>query len=383
VICHDPRPTPEEWADYTHRKAVSEGLILTPGELSRYSESIWKRAAEAAMNAVLYRKARETAEPPPGVLARSLPPRPSLVILDGRLFPYEHVVDDYMHEHHEQVKLAIQEFNKLMALNDLYNDPRSPTTLYYGLVKRAHLQFFKVLMAVWMFKKQMLKEEEFWKILSCNIPDGWLMWKVFTLIREVVEDDSGQLVSFRVKHPFASIVRGKPLKELLDSVKDADSRKKLKALKDQSKWKEVLEKYAGERNEPFIDVEPYAVICAKGNIAAFFCDVPHLHLPAFEHLLLPRFEILLPYSAQQKDIEEFVKIAVERIASLLYFKKNWAVLHKLFFEDGTEWETRMIVTKEVNSAHEYANKLGRNYMYTILGLLEKALVNLLSRSGAS
>jgi Fe2+ or Zn2+ uptake regulation protein len=379
VICHDPRPTPEEWSEYTHHKAVSEGLILTPGELSRYSENIWKRAAEAAMNAVGYRKARETIKPPQGVLERVPTPRPSMVLLDGRLFPYEHVVDDYMHDHHEQVKIAIQEFNALMALNDAYNDPRNPATLYYGLVKRSPFEFFKVLLAFWMLKERILDDGEFWKILSCNMPDGWLLWKIFSLIREVSEE-AGILVSFRVRHPFASMVRGEPLKNLLDSVGGDDVKKKVEALKDQSRWVEFLEKYAIEKkNKPLIDVIPYAVICAKGSVLAFFCDVPYLK--EFENILLPRFEVLMPYSAQQTDIDEFVKVAVERVAALLYFKRNWMVFHKLFFQDGKERETSMVVTREVNSAHEYANRLGRHYRAVVIGLLEKALINLLSRSG--
>jgi hypothetical protein len=177
------------------------------------------------------------------------------------------------------------------------------------------------------------------------------------------------------------MVRGEPLKNLLNDVGINDVKKKIEVLKDQSRWVKVLEKYAIEKkNKPLIDVVPYAVICAKGNVLTFFCDVPYLK--EFEHILLPRFEVLMPYSAQRTDIEEFVKVAVERIASLLYFKKNWMVFHKLFLLNGKEQETSMVVTREVNSAHEYANKLGRHYRAVVIGLLEKALINLLSRSGS-
>lgn len=376
---HDPRPTPEEWAEYTHHKAISEGLILTPGELARYSESIWKRAAEAAMNAVEYRKARETIRPPKGVLGRLPNPEPSIVTLDGRLFPYEHVVDDYMHDHHEQVKAAIQEFNALVAFNDAYNDHRNPTTLYCGLVKRSPYQSFKILLACWMLKENLLSEEEFWKILShsCNMPDGWLLWKIFSLMREML-DGNNMLISFQVKRPFASMVRGEPLKDLLEGVRGRDVNDRVEALKDQSRWSEVLEKYAERKNKPMIDVKPYAVICAKGHILTFFCDVPYLS--KFEHIVLPRFEVLVPYSAVGSTIDDFIKVAVGRIASLLCFRKNWMVFHKLYLQEGEPQETSMIVTREVNSAHEYANLLGRHYKAVVIGLLEKALIELLSRS---
>ncbi|RLI41089.1 hypothetical protein DRO69_12020 [Candidatus Bathyarchaeota archaeon] len=374
-LCHDPRPTPEDWADYTHYKAISDGLILTPRELSKYPESIWKRAAEAAMNAVEYRKARETIKPPPGVLGRLSSARlPSFVILDGRLFPYEHYVDDYLHYHHEQVKIAIQEFNELLAVNDAYNSPYNPTILFCGLVKRSHYEFFKVLLVFWMQKEGLLNDEEFWKVLSCRIPDGWLLWKIFSLISQI-RPGVQMLVTFRVRKPFASMVQGDPLKDLLDSV-EGGAEEKIMALKDQERWKEQLEKYAQKNNRPMIDMTPYSVICAKGRVAYFFCDVPHLR--GYENILLPRFEVLLPYSAQSQTADAFDKIAAEKIAALIYFHKNWAVFHKLYLQREIH-ETAMVVTREVNSSHEYANKLGRVYQMAVIGLLEKALINLLSR----
>ncbi|MCD6514765.1 MAG: hypothetical protein J7L07_07555, partial [Candidatus Odinarchaeota archaeon] len=210
IVC-DPRPLPEDWAEYERTRAVREGLILTPAELSEYSEHIWKRAAEAAMNAVEYRKLKEVFAPPEDILGRGTR-FPCFAFLDGRIYPYEHKFDDYIHYHHEQVALAFEKLNELIALNNTYNPPEDPKILLCGLVKRSELNIFRILLAFWMLKEKMIEEDEFWKILRSHIPDGYLVWKIFSLIEEFERKKEGILITFRVRKPFFSIVLDKPLK---------------------------------------------------------------------------------------------------------------------------------------------------------------------------
>jgi len=377
IVC-DPRPLPEDWAEYEQSRAVREGLILTPAELSEYSESIWKRAAEAAMNAIEYRKLKEAFAPPEDVLGRGVQ-LPCFAFLDGRIYPYEHKFDDYIHDHHEQVSLAFEKLNELIALNNTYNPPEDPKVLLCGLVKRSELNVFRFLLAFWMLREKIIKEDEFWKVLRSHIPDGYLIWKLFSLIEEFDPGKEGILITFRVRKPFFSIVLDKPLKDVLNEGKTVDE--KLEALMSQTIWERHLRNYAEEKNRPMISVSHYAVTCAKGYILHFYSDAPHLR--TFNEIILPRFEILVPYGASTgEQLKIFDRTATSRLSSLLYHYRNWLVFYKLYLRDVVT-QTQLLVTREVNSAHEYANKLGRTYSLTVIGLLEKALINLLTKKYAS
>jgi len=370
-IC-DPRPLPEDWAEYTRSKAVGEGLILTPRETEGYSENIREKATEAALNAVEYEKLRESFDPPSDVLGRG-GDLPHFAFLDGRLYPYEHTFDDYIHDHHEQVALSFRKFNMIISLNDIYNRPEHVRVLICGLTKTSELNVFRILLAFWLRKEGVLNEEEFWKVIQSPLLDGYLVWKIFSLIDEL-EPEEGVLTTFRVRKPFFSLVWQTPLRNVLNEGKTVDE--KVRALRDQELWEKHLREYAEDRNRPVADVTPFAVACTRGYILYFYIDAPYFRPSSVGDIFLPRFEILVPYSAALgENLKKFDQSAVSKLIALLRMY-NWFVFYKSYESNGPI-ESRIIVTREVNSAHEHATMLGRIYLSTIYGMLEKTLIKLL------
>ena len=126
------------------------------------------------------------------------------------------------------------------------------------------------------------------------------------------------------------------------------------------------------------DITRYAVACTHGYVLHFYIDAPRFRPSSVGDIFLPRFEILIPYSASSgKSLKKFDRSAVAKLAGLLSLR-DWLIFYKVYKLDE-EVESLIIVPKEVNSAHEYACMLGRIYLSTIYGILEKNLIKLLSK----
>lgn len=383
----DPRPLPEDWADYKRPKAEEEGLIVTPASLQDMNPALWKRAGEAALDAVEYRKLEEAFWPPKDVLGTDLrysAARPLIVFLDGRIFPYEFRIDDYLHDHGKFVQAAFANLVKVMGSNDIYNPPGNPRTLICGVVKRSGLNVFRIVLSFWLFMQGLIGEDDFWRIMEAPLPDGYLLWKIFSLIRrqgELGSSESELLVTFRIRKPFFSMVQEVTLLKDVTAL-GRTAKEKIEGLSNLSVWEDALREFARESRMPEVNVGPYAVACTSAFILHFYCDAPHLS-PLRGDVILPRFEVLIPYRIPRRrsDLLLFDESVLGRMNYLFGRLKNWFVFYKIYEERG-ERESRLLVPREVNSAHEWANELGREYKTTIVGLLEEAFIRLLTRNSS-
>ena len=385
IKAFDPRPLPEHWADYKRIDAEEEGFIVTPASLQEMDQSLWKRAGEAALDAVEYRKLKEAFLPPKDLLGTESPyvsSRPLIAFLDGRIFPYEFRFDDYLHDHGKFVQAAFINMADLIAGNDLYNQPENPRTIICGVVKRSGLNVFKIILSFWLYMEGLIEEDTFWKIMDAPLTDGYLLWKIFSLIRSRLDEKirEGLLVTFRVRKPFYSMIQEVTIledKEYMNLLAEESAEEKMKILGDLSLWEDALRRYARKRRMPEVDVGPYAVACTSAFILQFYCDAPYLS--NLQDLILPRFEVLIPYriARNRSQLLLFDHSVLIRMNLLFGRLKKSMVLYKIYEEDR-ERESRLVVPREVNSAHEWANQLGREYKTTIVGLLEEAFIRLIT-----
>ncbi len=168
-------PHPRRFAELERYEAIHNGYLVTP-EMIEESEERASRLVEAAMNILEYTMIQnalqgrysdaklaiegmgEDAET--YIEERPLiPPRP--IFHDGRIFPYEHKLSDYIGGygswHSRLVRLSIRKFYDLVKA--VMGDEK---TLIVGVVKRAQSPYLHPLIIWLLYKYKGINEEGFW-----------------------------------------------------------------------------------------------------------------------------------------------------------------------------------------------------------------------------
>lgn len=345
-------PEPRRLAELHEKEALERGFIIPP-ELLDEMEGYSKRAVEAAMNILEYSLIKE--ELNPALREKGLrlgargtsgprpqfPPRP--VYHDGRLFPYEHKLDDYTTgysaSHSKLVRLSFARFRDV--LRDVIGDP---SLTVVGVVKRTRSPVLHPLLVYGLYTIGAISSDiELWKQLprwhyieryeveallralytKRGIEKG-KTYRTVGVIRRLWAMDKDLVWAF-VRPDYGA-------KNILDeydeefwlelAVINSDQLHYGRGLKGYLMFKDVEEPYADET---------LAYVLAKASVAMTYIlpppdyvNIDHFTKTKYEKLALPRYEVLIaPPNVKQIDVTRMEEAARH------YRKRSREVLSRL------------------------------------------------------
>ena len=192
-------PDPSSLAQLRHRDAIEHGYMVTPDIIEESEERV-SRIVEAAMNILEYQLMLNsiTGAVPGGTLRlessgsgdysseRPMPP-PRPIFHDGRLFPYEHKLADYVGGygdwHSRLVRISISRFRDVIR-HVIGSSTEEPDLLIVGVVKRGRAPTVHPLI-IWILRNlKVLDDKAFWDKVT-----QWLYerYEVTALFRGIVK----------------------------------------------------------------------------------------------------------------------------------------------------------------------------------------------------
>ncbi len=191
-------PDPSSLAQLRHRDAVEHGYLITPDIIEESEERV-SRIVEAAMNILEYQlmlnsimgavsggTLRLESSGFSGYdLERPMPP-PKPIFHDGRLFPYEHKLADYVGGygdwHSRLVRISVSRFRDIIR-HVMGSSTEEPDLLIVGVVKRGRAPTIHSLI-IWALRKlKAIDDKAFWDKIT-----QWLYerYEVTALFRGIV-----------------------------------------------------------------------------------------------------------------------------------------------------------------------------------------------------
>lgn len=337
-------PHPRSLGELDRTDAIDRGFIVTPDMLEEAGRG-GRRVVEAAMNVLEYSIISEelTARPGPRGLVidgdytekPSFEPRP--IYHDGRLFPYEHRIDDYAggygEAHTRLVRAGFARFRSI--LRAVASDER---VVIVGVVKRPYSPTVYPLILYGLREAGAIDDWELWRLLQLGAAlERYIVADLLTAVYEVRRE---QLGSGKILRTVAIVRRlwamdDKLMRAFTDRTYGARS------LDDESQESFWLEKAVVEKEQLDEDVDcgtgirgylcmkginggPYddilAYVLANASAAVTYVlpppnDVVDLNYlkKVRERLALPRYEVLVP-PPRSADLERYREGVRQRLA---------------------------------------------------------------------
>jgi len=381
---HDIVPQPEKLAELKSEEAICKGYIITP-EMIEQTEKRAERMVEAGTNIIEYSLIEDAILNPTRRLENGPPPTPPKPILhDGRLYPYEHKLADYAGGygdwHSKLVRISIYRFSNIVRA--VIGDPRLRIV---GVVKRARAPYIHPLIVWLLFKNKMISEEKFWEYIGKDIYERWEVTRLLSKLFEVRPLPKGY--TYRT---FGVIRRYWVMDEevMRAFVRSADS---LEKEYDQHFWlHEVvfsIKQEYGTGLKGYLDAkgieagsdETLAYVYANASVALTYIVPPDIALT--EHVLLPRFEVLVPPLKDRKSINT-VREALNSLA-IPIVKLNNRVLYGYeianISEDMADRKVInfLVIPYHIYQADQYArvydNELRERYVSELISAVVKII----------
>jgi len=313
-------PKPEDLSYLSMKDAEERGYVIRLSTLYSVSEEFHGRIREAQMNTIEYMLVKESME--------NLDPlegSPDVIYLDGRIFPYEHKLDDCIYgEHWLFVYRSLRAFRNLISTVDSNGE----RTIVAGAVKRGNIGFLSFLVLWYAREKGIINDKDLLDFLTHR--QGVRDSEIATLLLGTLYKK--RLTRGIVPRTFA-IIRGFYFMEdrlRTNYVKYAQSandecsfdfwfeRVNLLGESDYPGLRGYFEAY--NRGEGF--AETYADLCARAWVAMFYFIPPWGNGVNWDILLggkwridLPRFEVAIPYKYYA--IPRFGGLQKEKISKLI------------------------------------------------------------------
>ncbi len=355
----DVRPKPDTWEEYSKTKAEEEGIFISP-EIYIREPDMWKRIIEASMDARQYSHEAEY------FITTEEGKKIDIIFRDGRIFPLEHVVEDFLHigDHGRYVRNSLRRFLDVISKCGL----SLGSTVYCGVVKQPHVLLISPLI-FWYMKysehkiwEKMTEEEEMRLIFESAIPDNIICTLLFSFL---AKEDNSILSTFLVLNEF---IDRSEIEEKLKCV----TRNKDDILK-------ALERECHQRGYSHIDdgdIELYGKLCELAAVVSFFCwdsswkgrlaDIP------IWMFSIPRYEILIPYPfllsfRENRDRKKFYRNVLELIEKVLSILSNPRILD--IYDDFYRIDQRIIVPAPIKIAHQFTHDICIMYKNEFLAFL--------------
>jgi len=355
----DARPEPGEVLGYESERAERLGWLVRPDTIMQQPE-MEDRIREAAMDILELRRIYEAFYPDPFLEEeRGWISEPSLIFRDGRIFPYEHTMDDYIHEppHGRFVRTAILEFNRVLDTATLRKD----RTLLLGVVKRPGISYLAQTLVWYAYTRRFINitEDELWRVLARppRTDD-----EVFLMMARSLGGEAHEaLVSVRVVRRFYAM--DPDLVELLVeewSSYDDENHEKF--------WLAALHKRL--RARAYIPpMEQFARLCAEAAVLMFYYVPVSLAGTMVRNLRLPRRELLLPAYFVRLSKDEVEDYERDLVGSSL-------IDDYVMYSEETRGPVLM-VDLPVKLAHEECWRLARQFQRDLADLLRSRLAEFL------
>lgn len=318
---------PRELDRYRDVDAAIRGFLIAP-HLRREAITDFRHLRSAAMELRQYREelrvvlGDSTWRPIGGVPELRSPPRVSLLIRDGRIFPLVHRLDDYDGAsapddvlYGEVVRQEINTFHKVFHQTA---GLASSGPVYAGAVKSPEYSWLAMLVFWYIRVKRgdVVPSDAFYRPpLSDQAVVHLLFWGLAESRREVVEDPQNVFATFRVIRRFSDIAFFPHPPLLVDGqhVRPVDE-------DEWGDWLEYIRQHIKEasnryhlhqRGVPALDDEeeyrPFLDLCLRAGVAMFYCAPARMYgatLRSGSHFLMPRWEIALDVSRKERVREE-------------------------------------------------------------------------------
>ena len=366
----DARPEPRQWRYYTEDDAIDQGLLVPPDAYLRLEEIIWERVTSASMNLRQYKKDLDCFE------QDKLGRIPDILFRDGRLYPLEHLFDDFCQPgiHGRIVRKGIESFRDIVnKVGRAY--PSLSRPVYFGVVKRPEVNILSPLV-FWYFKYG--SDQPIWPTMD----------EQKFLLRTPMSDQ-------RVAHYLFAAVIG----ELQPNERWTTCRfvRKFVAMNEKvarssartyQEWLEFLQQEVDKFNfNP--DVDPYAELCAHAAVTAFYVSLPLGRAgKSPEDYLTPRYETLIPFQLVETSDHELLTQydgkLVNAVLTALGDPKGLEVytesLHGPLDPGRSSHEPVFIYPKATTLAHDYTKAVGDVYQKDFLGYLWKIIIEVVKAS---
>lgn len=365
-------PRPEDVAEMRTREAEKRGYIISPFTYYSLPERFRVRLREAQMNTLEH-----------GVAVEQLRTMPDVVYLDGRIFPYEHTVDDYtVAPHREAVKRSLEVFRELLDVVE----SRRRITVLVGVVKRGALGYLWPMVQWIAYEEGIIEEDDLfagWQRFEKVFFDGYIALKLLHKIMQQRGETDNVLRTFVVLRRFYAM--DDKLRAWFGRSTD-----KIELEDDDVFWQYELRTnadnpgiagYIGEWGHDEREAWLYSQLCAFA-VTAMFYFLPPLRQVDWDALetygkpaSLPRFEVLVPHSMLHslKGIQDYVGMAI--VDSEVPTERGSEDLYVLY--DHTK-EYSTFVPSPVKTSHELAVKrasqLSEVYAHFLLMRINELLV---------
>lgn len=352
-------PRPESIGELKMREAVTRGYLIPP-HIIEETEGRVQRLKEAAMNIIEYSLIEDALRggstrtsfdadkgPPP------LPPRP--IIHDGRLFPYEHRLDDfaggYGSWHSRLVRISIYSFSRI--IREVVGDPR---LMILGVVKRAQAPYIHPLV-VWLLYRE--DEDKFWKFINRTSLERWEATILLSRAAENAPHGSSVRTFGLLRHYWS--MDAKLMDAFVYSARNTDEEFDptfwLQRAKIPGELEPGLKDYLEVRGVERGADEVLAYVLANATVALTYVFPPGINPRSLvgSEVLLPRYELLVPPPR-----DEYLKYRINDALNSLAIPQIYIGRSKLFgyeilgIEDIDKRHNKLIVPLHISLADEYA-----------------------------
>ena len=372
-------PKPAELPVMSSRTAVSEGYVLPPNLLGLVPEGMIKKTAEAQMNVLEYNIMLQLLRPGSlDVMEYMSPPfkPPDIIFHDGRLYPYEHKLDDfsYYYPHGNIVRRSVSLFWEIVQKADHY---RRRTSIV-GVVKRVGVPSVLPVIAWILYRRGKIDRRTF--LWAATRP--YLEQRAVSALFSGLMKGYGGLPEGRTFRTFA-VVRS--LWSMDDKLLLAAARSATdpEDVEDPNFWLERasiggsqgLREYAEREGLPSGSEEILADALAKSKVAIFYYCPPVKKLR--DEISIPRTEVLLPYSDRDAWEKKVDSVLVD---STPPDPRGVRLIgYELYPVDSEKSERYLILPDHVYQAHHYSRIYDADLRGRYLNYLVQMVARILRR----
>lgn len=349
-------PRPESLDRYDEEEAEEEGFIIRPETFSMFPDYYHDRIREAQMNQLEFRFVDKTLSPDPidRDVYEKLKRPPPVVLLDGRIFPYEHKLSDYVALHGKYVQRSIRAFVNSVRFSDALKD----VVRIIGVVKRGHLAYLWTVVSWYMMKRGLFDEDDFLHPGSLITEDTEMRdeYIAFLILKNFYDSSSEHIPrTFAIIRRFYSM--DPDVRRAFGLADDLSRENSIdfwfgEAIISERVGKQGLSGYVEERGLDGDEAWPYAEACAKAAVAIFYHIPPLDERRALENnrVRIPRFEVLIPYSylielPRTENIKKVIRRTVVGINS-----------DEVYLYDEAKEGIFLILPRHVKMAHTYVKE---------------------------
>jgi len=370
-------PRPESIERLNYLDAEERGFLIRPDTLFSYPAYYHDRIREAQMNYLEHQFVTKILAPFPEEkdIYEVLKRPPCIIFMDGRIFPYEHKIDDYVALHKKYVQRSIAAFVNLMRSAEALRNE----AYIVGVVKRGHLAYLWSIVSWYLLEKGLISEDEFLDPQNLITEDEMMRdeYIAYLLLKKHYNHNSNSTPrTFTVIRRFYAM--DPKTRRAIGVSNRIDNENRVEFWLKEANVSETAEKpglagYVEEKGGDSDEAWFYSEACARGAVAMFYF-IPLLPngIQKINAIRIPRYEVLIPYSCLNQNEEDMRKTVKQTIRKIILDGRIEEDLY-LAYEEADEYRI-LIVPKYVKEAHHYAKSMEKEITHNYgIYLISKAL----------